>query len=319
VLPPIAQQQFTGGADLRPTQNVQVKIQAALNRSTGVATWTFSSIDPDTEQLTTNPLAGFLPPDVTPPQGLGTIMFTVMPKAGTTTNTSTCNQASIVFDLNPALSTPTWCNSFDVTEPVSHVTALPVTESNPSFQVQWSGTDAGSGISTYSIFVSDNGGTFTAFQTNTTATSGTFAGQVGHSYGFYSIATDLVGNVEGAKSAAETRTTVTSLTMLTPSQVSVTASGLAYSRVTQAYSGTATLTNISGASINGPFQLVLTSLTGGVTLTDGTGTFNGSPYITVPSVSALAAGQSATINLRFSNPSNAKINFAPVVYSGSFN
>jgi hypothetical protein len=319
MLPSIAQQHFTGGVDLRPTQNVQVKIQAGVNTATGMATWTFSSIDPDTEQLTTDPLAGFLPPDVTPPQGLGTIVFTVMPKAGTTTNTTTCNQASIVFDLNPAMSTPTWCNSFDVTPPVSHVTALPATESNPSFLVQWSGTDAGSGISNYSIFVSDNGGPFTAFQTNTTATSATFSGQVGHTYGFYSIATDLVGNVEGAKTAAEANTTVTSLTMLTSAQVSVTASGLAYSRVSQTYSGTATLTNISGASINGPFQLVLTSLTSGVTLTDGTGTFNGSSYITVPSVSALAAGQSATVNLRFSDPSNAKINFTPVVYSGSFN
>jgi hypothetical protein len=319
VIPSMAQQQLTGGADLRPMQNVQVKIQAGLNPSTGMATWTFSSIDPDTGQLTTDPLTGFLPPDVTPPQGLGTIVFTVMPKAGTTTSTTTCNQASIVFDLNPALSTPTWCNSFDVTPPVSQVTALPATESTPSFLVQWSGTDAGSGISHFNIFVSDNGGPFTAFQTNATGTSATFSGQVGHTYGFYSIATDLVGNVEGAKSAAEASTTVTSLTMLTSSQVSVTASGLAYSRITQMYSGTATLTNISGASINGPFQIVLTSLTSGVTLTDGSGTFNGSSYITVPSVTALASGQSATVDLRFSDPSNAKINFTPVVYSGSFN
>jgi CSLREA domain-containing protein len=319
VLPSIAQQQFTGGADLRPAKNIQVKIQAGLNRSTGVAAWTFSSIDPDTEQLTTDPLAGFLPPDVTPPQGLGTIMFTVMPKAGTTTNTTTCNQASIVFDLNSALSTPTWCNSFDVTPPVSHVTVLPATESTPSFLVQWSGTDVGSGISHFNIFVSDNGSPFTAFQTDTTATSATFTGQVGHAYGFYSIATDLVGNVEGAKTAPEADTTVSALTMLSAAQISTTASGLVYSRVSQTFTGTATIKNISGATINGPFQFVLTSLTNGVTLADATGTFNGSAYITVPSVSALVPGQSATVNLRFSDPSNAKINFTPVVYSGSFN
>ena len=320
VNPPSAQQQFTGGADLRPTQNIQVKIQASLNPSTGVASWTFSSIDPDTGQLTTDPAAGFLPPDVTPPQGVGTIIFTVMPKANTRTNTTTCNQANVVFDLNPAISTPTWCNSFDITAPVSHATVLPATESSASFPVQWSGTDAGSGISTYSVFASDNGGPFTAFQTNTTATSATFSGQVGHSYGFYSIARDLVGNMEATKTVAEASTTVgSSLTLLSPAQVSVTASGLVYSRVTQTFNGTATITNVSGGAITGPFQFVLTSLTSGVTLTDGTGTFNGSPYITVPSASALTSGQSVTLNLRFSDPSNAKIDFTPAVYSGSFN
>jgi hypothetical protein len=65
--------------------------------------------------------------------------------------------------------------------------------------------------------------------------------------------------------------------------------------------------------------LVLTSLTSGVTLANATGTFSGSPYLTVPSASVLTPGQSATVDLRFSDPSNAKINFTPVVYSGSFN
>ena len=319
VAPPSARQQFLTGVDLRPTQNIQVEIQANVNSSTGVATWKFSSIDPDTGQLTTNPLAGFLPPDITPPQGIGTIVFTVMPKGVIATNTASCNQASVVFDLNPALNTPTWCNTFDVTAPVSHVTALTATESDPSFLVQWSGTDVGSGIATYSIFVSDNGGPFTAFQTNTKAISATFSGQVGHSYAFYSIATDLVGNIEGPKTAAEAHTTVTTLAMLSAAQVETTASGLLYSRVTHTFTGTATITNISSAAINGPFQFVLMSLTDDVTLTDATGTFNGSAYITVPSVSALAPGQSATVNLQFSDPSNAKITFTPVIYSGSFN
>jgi len=42
----------------------------------------------------------------------------------------------------------------------------------------------------YSIFVSDNFGSFKQFLTNTTQTSATFVGQLGHNYGFYSIATD---------------------------------------------------------------------------------------------------------------------------------
>jgi hypothetical protein len=75
--------------------------------------------------------------------------------------------------------------------------------------VQWTGSDVGAGIENYSVFVSDNGGLFSAFQTDTTAVSALFTGEVGHTYVFYSIARDLVGNVEAAKTLGEATTTVT--------------------------------------------------------------------------------------------------------------
>jgi hypothetical protein len=102
------------------------------------------------------------------------------------------------------------------------------------------------------------------------------------------------------------------------SQISVTASGLAFSRVTSTFKGTVTITNISGSTISGPFQVVLTSLTSGVTLVNATSTFGGDPFLTVPAAASLAPSQSATVSVQFSNPSSAKINFTPVIYSGSF-
>jgi hypothetical protein len=54
------------------------------------------------------------------------------------------------------------------------------------------------------------------FLTYTTATSATFAGEIGHTYSFYSIARDQVGNVEAAKSAAEATTQVVLVTDNTP-------------------------------------------------------------------------------------------------------
>ena len=99
-------------------------------------------------------------------------------------------------------------------------------------------------------------------------------------------------------------------------QVSTTASGLLYSRVSKTFSGTVTITNTSGSTLNGPFQIVLTGLPSGVTLLNAVGTFDGSPYITVSST-GLAAGQSATVSVRFSDVSMTKITFTPVVYSGS--
>ena len=106
------------------------------------------------------------------------------------------------------------------------------------------------------------------------------------------------------------------LTVLSASQISVTSSGLAYSRVTQTYNGTVTLKNIGTSSITGPLRLLLMSLTSGVTLTNATGDLSGTSYITSP-VSSLAPGQSVTLPVQFKNPANAKINFNPVVYSGS--
>ena len=108
-------------------------------------------------------------------------------------------------------------------------------------------------------------------------------------------------------------------TLLTGAQVSVTASGLAYSRVTGTFDGTLTITNVSASTISGPFQLVLDSLPASVGLANATSTFGGWSFITVPAVGSLAAGQSAKVNVQFSNPSSTPITFSPLAYSGAFN
>ncbi len=93
--------------------------------------------------------------------------------------------------------------------PTSTVTALPATETSTQFTVSWSGSDTGGpGIASYDVYVSDDGGPFTAFQTNTTATSATFTDLPGHTYGFYSVATDTAGNVQPAPTAAQATTQV---------------------------------------------------------------------------------------------------------------
>jgi hypothetical protein len=97
----------------------------------------------------------------------------------------------------------------DTLPPTSSVQPLPAT-SPANFTVSWSGTDdpGGSGIATYDVYVSDNGGPFTPFLTGTSQTSATFTGQVGHTYGFYSAATDAAGNRQTTPAGAQTTTTV---------------------------------------------------------------------------------------------------------------
>jgi len=128
--------------------------------------------------------------------------------------------------------------------------------------------------------------------------------------------TCAVSNGSGTVGTANV-TSVTVNCVAPAAQISVTASGLLYSRVTKLFSGTVTIKNAGSSAITGPFNLVLTGLPAGVTLVNPTGSFNGSPYITLPSVNSLAAGQSATITLSFTDPSMTKITFTPVVYAGA--
>jgi hypothetical protein len=108
------------------------------------------------------------------------------------------------------------------------------------------------------------------------------------------------------------------LVLLPPSEVATTASGLAYSRVSQTFNGTVTITNISSSPISGPFQIFLAGLTAGATLANATGNFSGSAYLTVPAVASLAAGQAVTVGVQFADPSFGAIKFNPMIYSGSF-
>ncbi len=206
-MPPGAQQ-YTGGVDLRPEQNLLVLIAAGVDLQTGIVMWELTSVDPETQQITTNPEAGFLPPNVTAPEGEGLVSFTVMPKPDLPDDAAICNQASIVFDVHPAILTPQWCNGIDRTAPSSAVAPLPLTTTSPTFALTWSGSDGGTGIADYTIYVSTDDGPFMPLLSSTEDTATQFQGQAGSSYAFYSVARDLVGNQEAPPSTVDTRTTV---------------------------------------------------------------------------------------------------------------
>ena len=182
---------------------MSVRIQGSLDAITGVLKWTFTTIDPVTKLPPSDPTLGFLPPNTDGVKGQGYVGFTVTPKAGSAEGTTWQNAASIVFDANPPIVTPTFTNTLDTIAPVSKVESLTPMAGGASFNVAWSGSDAASGARSFTIFASDNGGAFTAWKTAVSATSATYDGALGHTYGFYAIATDGAGNVETGKSVAE--------------------------------------------------------------------------------------------------------------------
>ena len=96
----------------------------------------------------------------------------------------------------------------DVIKPQSEVLSLTAYQNQTSFNVQWSGTDEGSGILDFSIFVSENSGPYSEWISYTTNTTGIFPGQSGTTYAFYSMTRDLAGNQEDPPVVPDTVTMV---------------------------------------------------------------------------------------------------------------
>ena len=225
VTPPQNSSSFTTDVDMRPEKNLLVRINANLNKSTGLLTWLFTSIDPATGQpLPPESPEGFLDPNVTPPEGDGTVMFFVAPKTGLPTGTVIRNRATIVFDQNQPIDTPEWLNTIDNAKPTSNVLPLAGSQCS-SFRVEWSGSDATSGIAHYSIFVSKDGGPFEPWRLNTTQTSDFFNGVAGSTYAFHSVARDGAGNVEDPPSQPDTSTSVHTSMSINPTTEAFSAQG----------------------------------------------------------------------------------------------
>ncbi|HUW35276.1 MAG TPA: Ig-like domain-containing protein, partial [Planctomycetota bacterium] len=110
---------------------------------------------------------------------------------------------------NNSLVNATLTIKIDTTPPVSTVTALPA-ESASNFRVSWSATDGdGCGAKSYDVYVSDNGGPFSLWLSNTTLTSSRRPGALlDHTYALYCIARDHAGNVEQKAPAAEATTLI---------------------------------------------------------------------------------------------------------------
>ena len=209
ITPPAGLSQWTSDVDLRPSNDLIVRVTAGLDTQTGIARWAFVSLDPGTLLPTANPLAGFLPPNTAPPQGEGSVIFTIQPRQELPTGTEIRNQAQIVFDANAPIDTPVWVNTVDNARPTSQVTALPATQASTSFEVSWAGSDAGAGIDSYRIYVSEDDQPFSLWLADTSATSAVFAGDLNKRYGFYSIARDVAGNVQPTPLGAQATTLVT--------------------------------------------------------------------------------------------------------------
>jgi Beta-propeller repeat len=291
-MPAAGLDEISTSIDLRPSQDLLVNVDAKLDPTTRVLTWDFTSIDPNTGSPPSDPLVGFLPPSAN-----GSVLFGATLLPGTTTGTQISSQGSVVFNSNPAINTNIWINTTDNTPPVSHVLTLPAFSGCSTFRVSWTGSDVGSGLQRFAVFASDTGGPYTPWLSNTTAGSGVYIGQLGHTYSFYAIATDLSGNIEGGKTTPEASTSVAAVNACGPPSLAGQVSNVVQSGTT--VTATLALTNAGftaaqNININ---QIDLKTLGGSGTVT-----------LTSPSLplaaGPLAIGATTTVPLTFTSPTS---------------
>lgn len=184
--------------DLRPQKQAIVRVFYHLETSSGILTWTFQTLDPNTFELVEDVDAGFLPPNKIAPQGEGNVLYSIAPLGSLPDSTEIRNAAFIVFDWNKSIPTNSWDNRTDNTGPESNVKPLASVMLNKDFQVHWKGNDHGSGIYSYTVYVAENDDAYYPWLPDTHDTLAVFSGTAGNTYKFYTVATDSAGNIEVA-------------------------------------------------------------------------------------------------------------------------
>ncbi len=194
--------------DLREQYGIFLDVIAFIDVVVGRLVWEFTSIDPATGQIPVDRFVGFLPPNIAAPQGDGYVTYSVRSKSTAPHGARIDAAARIFFDDNAPVDTPPIFNTLDSNAPQSAVAALPPTQEETRFRVSWSGDDGdrGSGLAGYTIYISDDGQPFRIWLENVTFTAADFFGEVGHTYAFYSVATDFAGFVEAAPIAPDAAT-----------------------------------------------------------------------------------------------------------------
>ncbi|MEO1448139.1 MAG: PKD domain-containing protein [Bacteroidota bacterium] len=191
-----AKNHFVNVFDLRPGQPNFLRTEGRLDTLTGIVTWNFTTLDINTLQLTSDVFEGFLPPNMTSPEGEGYVSFSVPMRTDIQASTLIQNRASIIFDNNAPIITDVWENIYDPTPPQSQASVQDLIPGDSIFNLSWTGTDDLSGIRDYTLYASVNGGEYLPVLTHFTGSGFDMLGEVGDEYRFYTIARDSAGNLE---------------------------------------------------------------------------------------------------------------------------
>lgn len=194
---PVNVSENTWEIDMRPAMNLITLVELNPDKTKGIANWYFKCIDPKTNDFPTDALTGFLPPNDTTGRGEGCVSFMIDLKETVKDEDKVKNRASIVFDYNAPILTPTWGNTKDMIAPVSSMSEA-VLASDTTATISWLGSDnkGGSGVYCYYVFVKQDSSGYQPLFTRTSKTSAEFKFNKGVEYSFYVTAVDSADNKE---------------------------------------------------------------------------------------------------------------------------
>lgn len=196
------EQRFVKTVDMRPSINAIAQVEGKYDSFKGIATWTFTSIDPMTMEPTNDVMQGFLPVNYDGISGIGEVAFDIALNNTFADGTAIANRASIVFDENDPILTPTWTNVVDDIKPHSRVKDV-VSKCDTLVTIHFEGKDEKSGIWKQALYVQYGKGTTWEHVAETDSSAIDFRIYPGMEYAFCTLATDSAGNVETKDLIAE--------------------------------------------------------------------------------------------------------------------
>ncbi len=189
---------FTKTLDMRTRINAIAEVSLDYDEAQGIAVWTIRSLDPMTMEETWDYMQGILPVNSNG-EGEGAISFDIKLREGLADGTKISNRASIVFDNEAAIMTPTWTNTIDDTKPTSEMVSI-VEVNDTVIQLNWQGSDNATELWKYTLAVQvGENGAWSEILTDTLATSCMLRYYRDTDYGFCVLATDSAGNVESTE------------------------------------------------------------------------------------------------------------------------
>lgn len=186
---------FVNTIDMRPEINGLVEVAGSYDATKGIMNWKFTSLDPMTMEPSNDPMQGFLPVNYNG-NGIGEVTYDIMLKQPLTEGTEVKNRASIVFDINEPILTPTWTNIVDAVPPKSTINDVTM-ENDTIARLHIAGEDNRSGIWYYDVYAQMGQGTMWV-KIGEHVTDAQFDYRVYEDidYGFCVLAVDSAGNVE---------------------------------------------------------------------------------------------------------------------------
>ncbi|MBR4066007.1 MAG: dockerin type I repeat-containing protein [Bacteroidaceae bacterium] len=196
-------QSFVKTIDLRPEIDALAELSCKYDVQNGIAKWIFRSLDPMTLEITDDIMQGILPVNYDGKSGIGNVTYDVDLLHSFPDGTEISNSASIIFDNNEPILTPVWTNIIDNVKPVSAIKSIEEV-SDSTILVNWEGSDEGSGIYRYQLYVqAGENEEWKPLLGDTLRTSCKLRYSRDVNFGFCVLATDSAGNVEAKEMKRE--------------------------------------------------------------------------------------------------------------------